>query len=480
MQKILLTTLLMMGFALTAFADQSAYRQAIEKGKTLLQGGKHSEAFQQLQKAMTADPAHYESYFYLAVTSYRMGNLSAAEEYGKQAQARAPESDKASVQEMMKVITEKRKFERHEQAGDEAFNKGLMARAADEYRQAYLLFPNQGQVGLKAAAIYAERLDQPLDAALLWTRIAASGDEKSAAAARAGLVQHERALEGVYKERMAAAKIDGLLLLIEVFPHRVDPRFAAAVHFAGRRDVDQAVRHLSEAIKIGIPSSKIAEQPEFRALLAHGGDGSPFDRFLNDAFGAEIPRRMKEQNQQEQAAQRRATAARKLNNYADELARLYKFKTNLNLTQFLAYNNEAKDARLRAVSDSCHVKKIKAFTFNFNRGPLSYCTDHNGKVSSYSYILYGGKKEAAKCSQTFQKSVEQFTNVADDQYLSHGDSTRYHMRKKSLVVEVPKTTPSEPEYYIRLVHLIDSDDNSCFVSIDFSTNKKQINDIWGF
>lgn len=313
MKRTFLTLWAAIGIAFTltlSAADEVAYRQAVDQGKALLQEGKHSEAFQKLQGAVVADPTHYESYFYLAVVSYRMGNLSAAEEYGKQALARVPPAEKAQVQEMMEVIGERGKFDRHERAGDEAFNNALMAKAAEEYRQAFLLFPTQAHVGLKTAEIYADRLDRPFDAAILWTKILASGDETTASAARAGLNKHAQAIERGYEERLKGGRIDDLLLLAEMFPDRLDPHFAAAVHFASRSNSPETIRHLTAAIKIGIPASRISEQAEFRALLAAASEGSPFERFLNDAFGASLPRVMKEQKRQENEVRRLAEEQR--------------------------------------------------------------------------------------------------------------------------------------------------------------------------
>src|SRR5690606_17640348 len=126
MKRAVLTLCATFGFALALLADSAAYRQALDQGKALLEKGDHEAAFQRLQAAVAADPSDYESYFHLAVVSYRLGYIPAAQEYGREALSRAPQAAKEELEELMKVIGERLKFDQHELAGDEAFNEALM------------------------------------------------------------------------------------------------------------------------------------------------------------------------------------------------------------------------------------------------------------------------------------------------------------------------------------------------------------------
>src|SRR5690349_10224397 len=144
----LLTSLLFAALAATSTANENA---ALGRGKKLLDESKPDAALLEFQTATQADPAHFEGYFYSAVASYRLGNLAAAEEFAKLALSKAPDGDKGRVQEMLTVIGEKQSYERLEIEGDEALAKGLRAKAAESYRKAYLLFPKDGRLGLKAA-----------------------------------------------------------------------------------------------------------------------------------------------------------------------------------------------------------------------------------------------------------------------------------------------------------------------------------------
>jgi len=282
-------------------ADAAAYDRSLAAGRALAEKGSYPEAFAELQRAVAADPVRFEGYFELAVVSYRMGNFSAAEDYAKLALAKAPEARQAEMKEMLGVIEEKRGFEKLERDGDEAFGNGLMAKAAESYRKAYLLFPQQGKVGLRAAEIYAETLNRLIDAAVLWQKIAVTADAPSAAAAREALGQHRSDLDRLAATRLAAAKqagnTDQMLQLTEAFPQQLELRLELAAAFAAKRDAANTVRQLVQANKLGLKANVVMKRPEFFALLESEGSGGEFTRFLEDAFGGEIVTGLREEGQ---------------------------------------------------------------------------------------------------------------------------------------------------------------------------------------
>lgn len=287
-------------FAAGAFVRGATpdYNHALSAGKALTEKGRHAEAFQTLQAAVTASPARFEAYFELAVVSYRMGSLTAAEEYAKLALERAPETEQARIRETLAVIGEKREFEQLERAGDEAYGNGLMAKAAESYRKAYLLFPNHGKVGLRAASIYAETMGRLLDAALLWQKIAAGADTPSAAAAREELKRRAGELARLTDARLTEAKQSGniaqLLQLTELAPRKLEYRLELAAAYAAKSDVANTIRHLAEANKLGLKSSVAMQRTEFVALLnTSGPKAGEFSRFLVDAFGDDVAKAMR-------------------------------------------------------------------------------------------------------------------------------------------------------------------------------------------
>lgn len=300
--------------ALGQAADSGAYKRALEKGKELLQQQKYSEALRQFQQASAADPSQYEPFFNLAVVSYRTGDIKAAEDFAKIALSKADGPARNTVQEMIAFIEGKREFARFLAVADEAFEKGLMSKAADAYRSAFLSFPSQGEIGLKAAELYSARLNRLLDAAVLWQKISRGEDKGSAGMAREKLAERGNALQSLFDAQLqqadrirASGDPSSLLSLAEAFPQKWEPHFELAVFYAGKADATKTIQHLSAANKAGLQPSVLLEREEFGALLPKSG-GAEFQTFLTDAYGADLSakvRRQYEDREKERAEARR-------------------------------------------------------------------------------------------------------------------------------------------------------------------------------
>jgi tetratricopeptide (TPR) repeat protein len=297
MMKSIVSLLLALALPLAA-ADAIAYKEALERGKASLTQQKYSEALKHLQDAATADPSRHEPYFLLAVVSYRTGDLKTAETFANTALKKAPEAEKKTVQELIKVIDEKRDFTKLVAAGDEALENGLMAKAADMYRNAYLLFPMQGEIGLKSAELFHRRLGRLLDAAVLWQKILVSGDKQSAATAREKLVERSSDLQSLFDVQMSQIeefKKRGnpapLLILTEAFPQRPEPHLHLASLFATKNEVEKVVVHLAAANKAGLQA--FPQNDEFVSLLGDTPSGRQFESFLRDAYGNDVAATMK-------------------------------------------------------------------------------------------------------------------------------------------------------------------------------------------
>ena len=289
--RLRLFTVLLITLPLRLCAS-SAYEEALNRGKTLLDDGNPVAAFDSLLDASKADPAQYESYFFLAVASYRMGNYSAAGEYATLALKRAPDGSKPQVQEMIAVIGERLEFTRLKEEGDAALGAGLNAKAASAFTQAYRKFPKEGAVGLQAASLLADRLNRLLDAAAIWSLVATSGDPASAEAARQELANRQQALDSLYQHWSAQfedlKKSDNLKLLrtlAEAFPMKPEVQLHLASYHARKEDISRAVEHLKHASRLGTNSTAVLERPEFIRLLGVPGSGA-FLKFMEDAFGA--------------------------------------------------------------------------------------------------------------------------------------------------------------------------------------------------
>lgn len=281
---------------LTAQESAAPFTEALDAGKALLEKGDAAAAFGQFQKSVAADAGRFEGYFYLAVASYRQGNLAAAEEYATAALAKAPEAEKPQVQEMLGVIGEKRDFERLVREGDEAVAKGLRAKAAESHRKAFLLFPKQGAVGLRAASIYADNLNQLLSAAVLWQKVIATGDTESAAAARQELNRRQEALSKLLKEHLgmmleykAKPQKAPLAQLEEAFPDSIELQVELAAISA---QVDDVIKHLGRAAALGVDVAAVRYRKEFLLVIHSKKEGPPFRAFITDAFGADVAEAM--------------------------------------------------------------------------------------------------------------------------------------------------------------------------------------------
>lgn len=327
--------------AVVAFG--STYDESIARGKALIEARDYEGAMQQLKTAAAADGTRHEAFLQLAVVSYRTEDLSSAEEYAKSSLARAPEAEALAIREVLGVINDKRKFMRLEQDGNEAFSQGLMAKAADTYRQAYELFPNRGAVGLRAATLYGDSLNRLLDAAILWEKVAASEDRESAGIAREELNRRNADLVALATTRLAAAKqasnIPELVRLTQAFPTNLGVRFETAAAFAGNADVANTTMHLAAANKLGLKPNALVPRKEFQALLTSTQTKAAFARFVNDAYGEETAVSMRAEKQRVDAE---AAAARVAAKRAAETARL-------------TAERKARDERVRRTAETARL-----------------------------------------------------------------------------------------------------------------------------
>lgn len=279
--------------ASTAVFAGDAYQDAISTGIALLEKRDLEKALTTFQDTVKADPARYDGYFYSAVASYRLGNLSAAEEYAKIALEKAADSEKPRVEETLAIFAQKRESERLEREGDEALAKGLRAKAADSYRKAYLLYPTDGMLGLKAASLYADTLKRLLDALVLWQNVITNADAESVAAARNEVSQRQAAVDELYKQQLARLKgperkkaQDILAVMVQAFPDRPQVQVELAAAYCSAKDIAKAIEHLSRASALGADVSTIQFREAF-IYKACDEEAVDFHTFITDAFGAE-------------------------------------------------------------------------------------------------------------------------------------------------------------------------------------------------
>jgi tetratricopeptide (TPR) repeat protein len=294
-------------------------------GKALLEQGEVEPAMAEFNRALAADDGQPLVYFYQAVAAYRLGDypraLQRAENgagvvadiYAYGTPTAETDALAARFKELKDAIqkklaetggkagenpeAKKREFAAAMKEGDEAYGKGLAAKAATAYTRAYRADPTQGEIGLRAASLHADRLKDLFEAALLWQQVLAGG-EPHATAARAELQARRDALDSLLREglgRREQWRRSGdpaeALRFAAAFPESTELQVELAILFARQGRVDEMIAHLEAASRLGLSADDFLAQKEFVDYLEKSGGinsagGLRLSGFVRDAYGA--------------------------------------------------------------------------------------------------------------------------------------------------------------------------------------------------
>lgn len=295
----------------------------LRDGKAFLENGELEKAQEELARAEKA-ALHQMVYFYQAVVAYRLGDypralqraneglgvLSDIRSYGDPTPETAAQEQRFgelrdAIQAKLDATGGKagpdprrvrQEFEAAEQEANEAFAQGLPAKAANAYARAFRLDPTRGELGLRAATLYADRLNNPLEAARLWQQVLAGG-EPHASAARLELQSHRDVLDGVLqaglakRQRWRGQGPAEALQLAEAFPESTDLQVEIALIHAFKGQVDAMIEHLQAASRLGMGLDEFRAQRDFLNFFEVSGVDTPAGRrlasFLRDAYGDE-------------------------------------------------------------------------------------------------------------------------------------------------------------------------------------------------
>jgi tetratricopeptide (TPR) repeat protein len=323
-------------------------------GKALLERGDLEQAAAEFAKALEADDLQPLVYFYQAVAAYRLGDYPGALRHAQtgsgvvtdiftygtptaetEAQARRFKELQDAIQAKLvetggkageNPVKKKQEFAAAVKEGDAAYAEGLLAKSAAAYARAYRADPTQGEVGLRAASLYADRLKQPLEAAVLWQKVLAGG-EPHATTARAELQSHHDVLNSLLSAGLARRSQwrtqndpTEALRLAEAFPESIELQVELAILAARKGQLDELVARLKNASRLGMGPDEFLAQTDFVDYLEKSGGinsaaGLRLSAFVRDAYGAqtlqpisaELKRRADEAARlaREQAAQER-------------------------------------------------------------------------------------------------------------------------------------------------------------------------------
>jgi tetratricopeptide (TPR) repeat protein len=269
-----------------------------EANKRLAEAAKSFNSAIDLDKeAIAAAPTDYRGYLNAAIDYAMLGRFAESADAVEEALVTAnSEGAKSTVRWYLDTIKAERTKRSRIVAGkgDAALEAGLVAEAADHFRKAYLIFPDENRLaGLKAASLYIEKLNRPLDAAKLWKEIAQSPAQSEKKEAQEMLQRYAVRIDQASQQALAAPTPESLAALIEAYPDRADLELTLAALHAAARNVSQTIEHLSEAVNKGATLSGILEKQEFRKLLVGSDRDAAFETFLKDSFGSDVVQRMK-------------------------------------------------------------------------------------------------------------------------------------------------------------------------------------------
>lgn len=332
-------------------------------GKAFLDSGDLEKAQAEFAAATKADESEPWVYFYRAVVAYRLadypealrlansgiGGVNDVFAYGDPTdETKAQLARFTELRDAIQVkldatggragenpLKKKQEFADALKEGDDAYAKGLLAKAAAAYAKAFRADPTQGEIGLRAATLYADRLKNLLEAARLWQQVLAAG-EPHATAARAELQSHRDALDKLLRSELAELHnwIVGLVLyvngvrtnkdpaealrLAEAFPESVELQVELALLYAGNDNIEETVAHLQSAARLGLSADDFLARKEFiqsfTRISLDSAKGRPLAEFVRDAYGddtlgkirTELKRRADEVARQTEETKRRA------------------------------------------------------------------------------------------------------------------------------------------------------------------------------
>lgn len=269
---------------------------ALERGRHLLDQGQAADALLEFRKAIDAGVAEYQGYLFAAIASYRLGDLASAAQDGKNAlpliQPDDTNADAQKAREVIAMILKKNTFAQKRAEGDAAYGDGLMAKAADAYAAAFAADPSASEVGLKAAGLFADRLNRLLDAAVIWQTVIHQAGA-SAAAAQSEWVRHQQALDQLLASTLShqdewrkSPDLTDPLHLAQAFPDNQELQLILAECYADANDETKTVKYLKNASRLGLTFEQFAKQAIFAERIAAEPEG-PLAAFVRDAFGSD-------------------------------------------------------------------------------------------------------------------------------------------------------------------------------------------------
>ncbi len=202
--RICITSLV---FCLSASAWAADYGSLVNQAREQLQDERFIEALASAKDAVRANANDYKGYYYVAMAYMSLNRFDEAETAVKRARSLAPDSAKAALEKLASSINSRRQGAGSVQAADAAKAEGMLGKAARLYEQAWNAGQNNFELGLLAADLYANHLNQPLDAARLLRQVKNKAHSNPAAdKAAAELAKMAETLRQIANNNVKAAR----------------------------------------------------------------------------------------------------------------------------------------------------------------------------------------------------------------------------------------------------------------------------------
>lgn len=147
------------------------YASLVGQARDLLQEDRIVEALAVAKDAVRANDNDYKGHYYVALAYLGMGRFDEADEAARRARALAPDSARAGVDKLVASIQTGRQGSDIAQAAEAALADGLTGKAVKIYESAWNNGRDKPALGFKAVELYANRLNQPVDAARILRQI---------------------------------------------------------------------------------------------------------------------------------------------------------------------------------------------------------------------------------------------------------------------------------------------------------------------
>lgn len=168
-------------FCLSASAWAVDYSSLVNQAREQLQDERFIEALASAKDAVRANANDYKGYYYVAMAYMSLNRFDEAEVAVRRARSLAPDSAKAALEKLAGSINSRRQGAGSVQAADAAKAEGMLGKAARLYEQAWNAGQNNFELGLLAADLYANHLNQPLDAARILRQVKSKAHNNPAA-----------------------------------------------------------------------------------------------------------------------------------------------------------------------------------------------------------------------------------------------------------------------------------------------------------